>query len=191
MIRHSLPVDRRALIVAIGAIILFAAIEFAWGRPPICPCGHVALWAGNPNSPENSQQLSDWYSLSHIIHGFLFYGLLWSILPERLRGWALPLAVMIEGGWELLENSPIIIDRYRAATIAIGYSGDSILNSMSDIVMMMIGFALARRLPVMGTVALAIGFELLALAVIRDNLTLNVLMLVHPVDAIRVWQGGG
>lgn len=191
MIRHSLSVDRRALVVAIGAIVLFAAIEFAWGRPPICPCGHIALWAGNPNSPENSQQLSDWYSLSHIIHGFLFYGLLWSILPGRLRLWALPLAVMIEGGWELLENSPIIIDRYRAATIAVGYSGDSILNSMSDIIMMMIGFALARRLPVMGTVALAIGFELLALAVIRDNLTLNVVMLVHPVDAIRVWQAGG
>lgn len=191
MIRHPLTVDRRAWAAAIGAIVLFAAIEFAWGRPPICPCGHIALWAGNPNSPENSQQLSDWYSLSHIIHGFLFYGLLWSILPGRLRGWALPLAVMIEGGWELLENSPIIIDRYRAATIAVGYSGDSILNSMSDIVMMMIGFAIARRLPVWATVSLAIFFELLALAVIRDNLTLNVLMLVHPVDAIRVWQAGG
>ena len=104
--------------------------------------------------------------------------------------WALPLAVLIEGGWELLENSPIIIDRYRAATIAIGYSGDSILNSMSDIVMMMTGFAIARRMPVWGTIVLALFFELLALAVIRDNLTLNVLMLVHPIDAIRVWQGG-
>ncbi|HEX7693393.1 MAG TPA: DUF2585 domain-containing protein [Sphingomonas sp.] len=191
MTRSSLPVDRRALIAAVLGIALFAAIEFAWGRPPICPCGHVALWAGNPNSPENSQQLSDWYSLSHIIHGFLFYGLLWLILPGRARGWALPLAILIEGGWELLENSPIIIDRYRAATIAVGYSGDSILNSMSDIVMMMIGFAIARRLPVRGTIALAIFFELLALAVIRDNLTLNVLMLAWPIDAVRTWQAGG
>lgn len=190
MTRQPLSVDRRALAAAIGVVLVFAAIEFAWARPPICPCGHIALWAGDPNSAENSQQLSDWYSLSHIIHGFLFYGLLWSVLPGRLRLWALPLAVMIEGGWELLENSPIIIDRYRAATIAIGYSGDSILNSMSDIIMMSIGFAIARRLPVWGTVALALFFELLALAVIRDNLTLNVLMLVHPVDAIRVWQGG-
>jgi len=189
--RQSLPVDRRALLAAIGVIILFAAIETAWARPPICPCGHIALWAGDPNSPENSQQLSDWYSLSHIIHGFLFYGLLWSVLPGRLRIWALPLAVLIEGGWELLENSPIIIDRYRAATIAVGYSGDSILNSMSDIMMMSIGFAVARRLPLWETVVLAIFFELLALAVIRDNLTLNVLMLVHPVDAIRIWQAGG
>jgi hypothetical protein len=191
VIRQPLTVARRALVAAIGAIVLFAAIEIAWGRPPLCPCGHIALWAGDPNSPENSQQLSDWYSLSHIIHGFLFYGLLWSILPGRLRLWALPLAVLIEGGWELLENSPIIIDRYRAATIAVGYSGDSILNSMSDIVMMMIGFAIARRLPLWATVALAIFFELLALAVIRDNLTLNVLMLVHPIDAIRAWQAGG
>jgi hypothetical protein len=191
MIRSSLPVGRRAFATAILAITMFAAIEFAWARPPICPCGHIALWAGNPNSPENSQQLSDWYSLSHIIHGFLFYGFLWSVLPGRLRLWALPLAVLIEGGWELLENSPIIIDRYRAATIAVGYSGDSILNSMSDIVMMMIGFAIARRLPVWATIAVAIFFELLALAVIRDNLTLNVLMLAWPIDAIRVWQAGG
>ena len=191
MIRSPLPVDRRALLVAGLAVALFAAIETAWGRPPICPCGHVALWAGNPNSPENSQQLSDWYSLSHIIHGFLFYGLLWLVLPQRARAWALPLAVLIEGGWELLENSPIIIDRYRAATIAVGYSGDSILNSMSDIVMMTIGFAIARRLPVRGTIALAVLFELLALAVIRDNLTLNVLMLAWPIDAVRTWQAGG
>ena len=189
MTRHSLAINRRALLAAIAVIVLFAAIEISWARPPICPCGHIALWAGDPNSPENSQQLSDWYSLSHIIHGFLFYGFLWLILPGRLRLWALPLAGLIEGGWELLENSPIIIDRYRAATIAVGYSGDSILNSMSDIVMMMIGFAMARRLPVWATVTLAIFFELLALAVIRDNLTLNVLMLVHPIDAIRIWQG--
>lgn len=191
MTRQPLSVDRRAVAVAIVAIALFAAIEFAWGRPPICPCGHIALWAGNPNSPENSQQLSDWYSLSHVIHGFLFYGLLWLVLPARARAWALPLAVLIEGGWELLENSPIIIDRYRAATIAVGYSGDSILNSMSDIAMMILGFAIARRLPAWATVALAIFFELLALAVIRDNLTLNVLMLAWPIDAIRTWQGGG
>ena len=190
MTRPSLTVDRRALVAAVAAIALFAAIEIAWGRPPLCPCGHLALWAGDPNSPENSQQLSDWYSLSHIIHGFLFYGLLWSILPGHLRRWALPLAVMIEGGWELLENSPIIIDRYRTATMALGYTGDSVLNSLSDISCMMIGFALARKLPVWATIALAIIFELLTLAVIRDNLTLNILMLLWPIDAIKQWQAG-
>ena len=191
MTRGPITVDRRATIAAILIVAVYCAIEFSWRRPPICTCGTVKLWTGAVWSAENSQQISDWYSLSHIIHGFLFYGAAWAILPGRARLWALPLAVLIEGSWELLENSPIIIDRYRAGTAAVGYSGDSILNSMADIGMMVIGFALARRLPVWWTVAIALFFELLALAVIRDNLTLNVLMLTWPIDAIRVWQAGG
>jgi hypothetical protein len=191
VIRGPITVDRRATIAAILVALVYCAIEFSWHRPPICPCGTVKLWTGAVWSAENSQQISDWYSLSHIIHGFLFYGAAWAVLPGRARLWALPLAVLIEGSWELLENSPIIIDRYRAATAAVGYSGDSILNSMADIGMMVVGFALARRLPVWATVAIALFFELLALAVIRDNLTLNILMLTYPVDAIRVWQAGG
>ncbi|MDB5677692.1 DUF2585 domain-containing protein [Sphingomonas bacterium] len=191
MTRTPLTVDRRATLAAILIVLVYFAVELSWHRPPICPCGSVKLWTGAVWSAENSQQISDWYSLSHIIHGFLFYGAAWLILPGRARLWALPLAVVIEGSWELLENSPIIIDRYRAATAAVGYSGDSILNSMSDIGMMVIGFALARRIPVWSTVAIALFFELLALAAIRDNLTLNVLMLTYPVDAIRVWQAGG
>lgn len=190
MTRGPITVDRRATIAAILIVLVYFAIELSWGRPPICPCGSVKLWTGAVWSAENSQQISDWYSLSHVIHGFLFYAAAWALLPGRARLWALPLAVLIEGSWELLENSPIIIDRYRATTAAIGYSGDSILNSMADIGMMVIGFALARRLPVWATVGLAIFFELLALAVIRDNLTLNILMLTWPVDAIRVWQAG-
>jgi hypothetical protein len=189
--RPPLTVHARALGLAVFIIVAYAAVEFAWHRPPICLCGTIKLWTGAVWSAENSQQVSDWYSLSHIIHGFLFYGAAWLVLPGKARNWALPLAVLVEGSWELLENSPIIIDRYRAATAAAGYSGDSILNSMSDIVFMMLGFAAARRLPWWATVALALFFELLALAVIRDNLTLNVLMLVHPIDAIRVWQAGG
>ena len=191
MTRGPITVDRRATIAAIVVAVIYCAVEFSWHRPPICPCGTVKLWTGAVWSAENSQQISDWYSLSHIIHGFLFYGAAWAILPGRARLWALPLAVLIEGSWELLENSPIIIDRYRAATAAVGYSGDSILNSMADIGMMVIGFALARRLPVWATVAIAMFFELLALVMIRDNLTLNVLMLTWPIDAIRVWQAGG
>ena len=190
MIRHPLTVDRRALLAAVGAIALFAAIEIAWGRPPLCPCGHIALWAGDPNSPENSQQLSDWYSLSHIIHGFLFYGLGWLILRRAPIAARLSLAVLIEAAWELLENSPLIIDRYRTATMALGYTGDSILNSAMDTVFMALGFLAASRLPIWLTVAIAIFFELATGYIIRDNLTLNVLMLVWPVDAVRVWQGG-
>ncbi|MDQ2879412.1 MAG: DUF2585 domain-containing protein [Pseudomonadota bacterium] len=177
---------------AVGAIVLIAAIaELSMGRSPICPCGHIALWAGKVDSPENSQQLLDWYSFSHVIHGFLFYGAGHLLLRRQPVGLRLTFAALIEAGWEVLENSPIIIDRYRAATIAVGYSGDSVLNSMSDVACMILGFAIARRVPLWATVALAIGFELLTLAIIRDNLTLNVLMLVHPSDAIRAWQAGG
>jgi hypothetical protein len=176
-----------ALIVLI--LVLVGATELAMGRPPICTCGHVALWHGAIDSG-NSQHLLDWYSPSHVIHGLLFYGATWLLLrrlPVRFR---LAVAVIVESCWELLENSPIIIDRYRTATMALGYTGDSVLNSLSDISCMMIGFAIARKLPVWATIALAVGFELLTLAVIRDNLTLNVLMLLWPIDAIKQWQAG-
>ncbi|HLZ79655.1 MAG TPA: DUF2585 domain-containing protein [Sphingomonas sp.] len=182
----------RRLHAALAALILLAAglIEWARGRPSLCPCGHVRLWTGTVHGPENSQQIADWYSLSHVIHGLLFYGALWAVARRWSVGARLVVAMTIEAGWELLENSPIIINRYRAATMAWGYSGDSILNSMSDVLFMGVGFLIARRWPLWGSVALGVALELIALAAIRDNLTLNVLMLVYPVDAIRVWQGG-
>jgi hypothetical protein len=182
--------DRRALLVGTAIVIAAAVALLAMGRHPICTCGVIRLWGGDAHSPENSQQIADWYSLSHIIHGFLFYALLRWLAPRWPRAWRLVVAVAIEAGWELLENSPLIIDRYRQATIAIGYTGDTVLNSLSDILMMTIGFLFAARAPARLTIGLAIGFELLALAVIRDNLTLNVLMLAWPIDAIRTWQAG-
>jgi uncharacterized membrane protein YiaA len=173
-----------------GLIILAAALYLlSVGRPPICTCGYVELWHGAIDSG-NSQHLSDWYSPSHLIHGFLFYMLGWWLLRSRPVGERLILATLIEGAWEIAENSPFIIDRYRTATIALGYTGDSVLNSLSDIGMMMIGFLLARKLPVWASIVICVGFELLTLAVIRDNLTLNVLMLLWPIDAIKAWQGG-
>ena len=172
-----------AAILAITAGLLLAA-----GRPPICTCGTVELWHGAIDS-RNSQHIFDWYSPSHLIHGLLFYFIGWLLLRRWPASWRFLLAVAIEAGWELLENSPFIIDRYRTATIALGYTGDSVLNSLSDISCMMLGFLLARKLAVPLSIALAIGLELLALAVIRDNLTLNVLMLLWPIDAIRQWQG--
>lgn len=174
-----------ALVVVMAAAVLLAA-----GRPPICTCGVVKLWEGGVNSSGNSQHLSDWYSFSHVIHGMIFYGVLHRLAGRRLSiGARLATATVIEAGWEILENSPIIINRYRAATIALGYTGDSVLNSLSDIGMMMLGFAIAARAPVRLTVALALGFELFTLWAIRDNLTLNVLMLLWPVAAIKAWQG--
>ncbi|WP_093666163.1 DUF2585 domain-containing protein [Sphingomonas gellani] len=175
----------------IAAIVMLAALGLlVEGRPPICPCGTVKLWHGTVQSAENSQQLLDWYSLSHVVHGLLFYAAGWMVLRRWPPAARLTLAVLIEAGWEVLENSPIIIDRYRAVTLAWGYAGDSIVNSMADITCMAAGFLIARRLPPWGTVALGVALELIALAAIRDNLTLNLLMLIHPVDAIRVWQAG-
>jgi uncharacterized protein DUF2585 len=187
----SAPSVPRGYWVAALAIVAIAAAVLLWmGRPPICTCGEVKLWVGAVNGPDNSQHLADWYSPSHIIHGFLFYYLGWLFLRRNPPGDRLLAAVLIEAGWEILENSPFIIDRYREATIALGYTGDSVINSVADIGWMVVGFALARRLPVRATLLLAAGFELLTLLVIRDNLTLNVIMLIAPSDAIRAWQVG-
>jgi hypothetical protein len=176
----------------VGAILAAAvAILLLMGRPPICTCGTVKLWVGTANGPDNSQHLSDWYTPSHVIHGFLFFGLGWLLLRRRPVSTRLLAAVALESLWEIVENSAFVIERYRHATMALGYNGDTVLNSVSDISAMILGFLLARGLPVWATVALALGFELLTLAIIRDNLTLNVLMLLAPSSAIRTWQAGG
>lgn len=178
----------RPWLPAFAVFALAIAILFAMGRPPICTCGYVTLWVSSAASIETSQMLADWYSASHIIHGFLFFGALWLVARRVPVGIRLAIATFVEAAWEIAENSPWIIDRYRSATAAVGYSGDSILNSASDIAMMMIGFLLARRLPLWGSIAVVVVLELIPLFVIRDNLTLNVIMLLHPSDAIRQWQ---
>lgn len=188
------PTGNRGLVAGfvIFATILAAQIivERLMGRIWICECGTIKLWEGGVNTPGNSQHLSDWYTPSHIIHGFLFYWLAWLVFRRRSPGIRLGGATLLEAGWEILENSPLIIERYRTATMALNYFGDSILNSAMDTIWMAAGFLVAWRLPVWLTACLAIGFELLAAYVIRDNLTLNVIMLVWPIDAIRAWQGG-
>nr|WP_281029208.1 DUF2585 domain-containing protein [Rhizobium deserti] len=187
---HSGLSSRRWLLAALVLFLLQIAALYAMGRIPICECGYVKLWEGGVNTSGNSQHLSDWYTPSHIIHGFLFYGLGWLILRRAPLTARLSLAVLIEAAWELLENSPLIIDRYRNATMALGYSGDSIINSAMDTVFMTAGFFAASRLPVWLTMLIAVFFELLTGYLIRDNLTLNVLMLVWPVEAVKTWQGG-
>jgi len=188
----SAPASPLAYIVIGLAIIGTAAlILHAMGQPLICRCGSVKLWEGDVTSAENSQHLADWYSPSHVIHGLLLYGLLWLLARRSRFGMRALLALLIESGWEILENSPIIIDRYREATISLGYRGDSVVNSVSDIVFMLIGFALAARLPVAASIVLAVALELVVGYAIRDNLTLNVIMLIWPIEAIRTWQAGG
>lgn len=178
------------LLVGAAFIAVQALVLFAMGQPLICACGYVRLWGGITSGPEISQQLTDWYTYSHVIHGIGFYFALWLIVPRAPVAVRFILALAFEVSWEIFENTPFIIDRYRQSALAQGYFGDSIINSVGDTIASAFGFLLARTLPAWGAVALAISVELFTLYMIGDNLTLNVIQLIHPNDAIFHWQAG-
>jgi hypothetical protein len=180
--------SRRAWLLALLILVAAAAAELAMGRNPICTCGEIELWVGARDSAKTSQMLVDWYSLSHVVHGLLLYALLWLVARRWTVEWRFLTGTLLEAAWEVTENTPFVIDRYRATTAAIGYTGDSIVNSMSDILMMAFGFLVARKLPVWATIMLLIVLEIVPLLVIRDNLTLNILNLLAPNPALQAWQ---
>jgi hypothetical protein len=173
-----------ALMAATGLVLLFM------GRVPICRCGYISLWHGQVMSAGNSQHVTDWYTFSHVIHGLLFYALFWLVGRRWPIGLRLAAAVLLEGAWEITENTDMVIDRYREATIALDYYGDSVLNSLSDVSAMVVGFVLAARFPVWAIVIAGLLMEVIVGYLIRDNLTLNILMLLWPMESVRQWQLG-
>jgi uncharacterized membrane protein YjdF len=179
---------RDYVLIALALIVLQVLVLYALGRVPFCTCGTIKLWQSTVNSSENSQHIFDWYTPSHVIHGVIFYFILWLMFPKTPVMLRLAMAIGIEVAWEIVENTPAVIERYRSGTISLSYYGDSIVNSVADTLAMTFGFLLAAKLPVAVCVAGVLAFELFTAYWIRDNLTLNVLMLLYPLDAIRDWQ---
>lgn len=181
------PWPRYAPLAVLGMVIALRAMGRTWW----CKCGSLVPWTLDMQSLHGSQHWVDVYSFTHTLHGFVFYALLALSLPRAVPRVRLGIAIVMEAAWELLENSSWIIEKYRAETISLDYFGDSVANSLGDVACCALGFLLARRLPVKASIALYVGVELLLLALIRDNLTLNVLMLTVPIEAVKRWQHGG
>jgi hypothetical protein len=178
------------ILAAAGAIVFQVVILLAMGHPPICTCGYIELWHGNASGPETSQHVTDWYTYTHVLHGIGFYFILWLIAPRMPFALRLALAVGLEAAWEVFENTPFVMERYRQSALARGYFGDSVINSVFDMLAAALGFVLTRVLPVWSIITLAVALELFLGYMIHDNLTLNIVQLIHPSEAVTRWQMG-
>jgi hypothetical protein len=179
-----------ALLVAAMLATQFLVLVLM-GQPLSCECGHIDLWHASASGSETSQHFADWYSLTHVAHGFVFYFLIWLLAPKAPSAIIFVLALGFEAGWEILENTPLVIERYRQTALAAGYFGDSVVNSIGDTLAMILGFVVARKVPVWFSIVVLIGLELFLVFAIHDNLTLNIIQLVYPLDAISQWQANG
>jgi hypothetical protein len=177
---------------SLGLIALMAIAMHLEGRLTQCACGYIKLWHGVVVSSENSQHLFDWYTFTHVSHGLMIYFLLWLADRKKKLSFTAKLlfAIGIEAAWEVLENSDMVINRYRAATISLDYFGDSIVNSTGDVLAMIAGFIFAYRARVWLAIALFIALEALLIYAIRDSLMINIVMLIHPIEALKSWQSG-
>ncbi len=180
-----------AWLAIVVVLVATALLLRSQGRLWWCSCDYLLLWSGDPWSSDNSQHLLDPYSFTHALHGFVLCGLLALIVPRLSALWQLWFAVSIEALWEVVENSDFVIRRYREETAALGYRGDTIVNSLSDILVCGLGFVLARHLGFRRTFVLFVLTEVTLAILIRDNLTLNILMLLYPIDAVKEWQAAG
>jgi hypothetical protein len=184
--KRSLPWFATLAVLLGTALILRSQGRLWW-----CSCDYLLVWSGDPWSSDNSQHILDPYSFTHLLHGFLLCGLLTLLVPRLSTVWRLWLAVTIEAGWEVVENSEVVIRRYREETAALGYHGDTIVNSLGDILVCGLGFMVAQRLGFRRAFVLFLLTEVMLAILIRDNLTLNIVMLIHPLEAIKEWQAAG
>lgn len=181
--RWLFPVVVIVLLVPLTALALWAEGRLFW-----CACGEFRVWVGDTCSSQNSQQLFDPYSFTHVLHGFLLFWLIALVFKNLSPSRQLSLAAILEALWEILENTPFIIDRYRAQTAALGYTGDTIVNSLGDLFCAIVGFQVARRLGYVRSLIAFLILEVVLLFWIHDSLLLQILMLIFPVNALKLWQ---
>jgi hypothetical protein len=181
------PLPWLVLAVVICAMTVFLRLQ---GRLWTCACGYILLWSGDINSAGASQHVFDPYTFTHVIHGFMFIALAHLFWPRLTEAWKASIALCAEALWEMIENTGFIIQRYRADTISIGYTGDTILNSFGDLLACVIGVVVARKLGLVKTLVVTAVIEVMLAISVRDGLLLNIVMLLYPIDAVRAWQAG-